>query len=387
MIRMLVPICFATLAIDLAAAELAMPDPVEVSRRISEQFLSTRPDAYEPVGMRGHTYVYGNKEHIHYSVCSLWVNALECARLSGLTNLESRLVGLYRRYAAERADVWKNCDYLHVDFEVTGAVPLEVGILTGDSEAGNRGLYYADRQWREPLVEDVQPPKKELPYETRLEWWRKGYSPETRLWIDDMYMISLLQLQAYRYTGDRIYLERATREMSLYLERLPTKDGLYFHAPTAPFVWARGNGWMAGAMPMILAEMPLNHPERPKLMKAYRDIVEALRRHQRPSGLWGQLVDDAESWDETSGSAMYAFAFAEGLRMGWLDESYREPMVRAYCALVSRLDEHANLLDVCIGTGARNDRSWYLARRKVTGDPHGQAPLLWLCASLIKARK
>lgn len=39
--------------------------------------------------------------------------------------------------------------------------------------------------------------------------------------------------------------------------------------------------------------------------------------------------------------------------------------------------------DVCIGTGKKNDRQYYFDRAKVNGDPHGQAPLLWLCAELM----
>ena len=42
--------------------------------------------------------------------------------------------------------------------------------------------------------------------------------------------------------------------------------------------------------------------------------------------------------------------------------------------------------DVCAGTGWRNSRAHYMGRPRVNGDPHGQAPLLWLCAALLAAR-
>ena len=54
--------------------------PADVSRRISEQFLLTVPDRYLPEnGYRGNNG-YGRGNSVHYSVVSLWVNALECAR-------------------------------------------------------------------------------------------------------------------------------------------------------------------------------------------------------------------------------------------------------------------------------------------------------------------
>ena len=360
--------------------ETPVPPPGEVARRIAEQFLSTRPDAYQPEGMTRHSYVYGSGEHVHYSVVTLWVTALECARLSGDAALERRLVDSYHALLRENPGVFHGIK--HVDYEVTGALPLEVAILTGDREAARRGLWYADRQWEKPTSEDNNL-KQVQPLEKRMEWWKAGYSSESRLWLDDMYMMSLLQLKAYRLTGDAKYLDRTAREMVLYLDRLPRRGSLYFHAPDAPYAWARGNGWMAAAMAMVLREIGEGHPCRAKILAEYRSMMAELLRLQRKSGLWGQLVDDAESWDETSGSAMFAYAIAEGVRCGWLGAEYAAARDSAYAALVSRLDDHANLSDVCVGTGARNNREWYMNRARINGDPHGQAPLLWLCAALM----
>ena len=85
-----------------------------------------------------------------------------------------------------------------------------------------------------------------MPAERQQELWEAGYTPQTRLWIDDMYMITMLQLQAYRLTKDKKYLNRALHEMCLYLDELQVKDGpaagLFYHAPDVPFVWGRGAG-------------------------------------------------------------------------------------------------------------------------------------------------
>ena len=60
---------------------------------------------------------------------------------------------------------------------------------------------------------------------------KDGLSPETRLWVDDMYMLTMLQLEAYRATGDRKYLDRDAHEMVAYLDRLQQPNGLFYHAP------------------------------------------------------------------------------------------------------------------------------------------------------------
>ena len=45
---------------------------------------------------------------------------------------------------------------------------------------------YADSQWKVPA--NAKPEEK--------EWAEKGYSWQTRLWIDDMYMITIVQTRA-----------------------------------------------------------------------------------------------------------------------------------------------------------------------------------------------
>ena len=134
-----------------------------------------------------------------------------------------------------------------------------------------------------------------------------------------------------------------------------------------------------------LAELFLS--TSPDLYKpqGYRKMMSALLKWQRPNGLWGQLLNDPESYDETSATAMFAYAFAEGAKAGVLNGEYKAAVEKAYAALVARLDEYGNLPDVCVGTGWKNDRRHYLTRPRCIGDPHGQAPLLWLCGALMRA--
>ncbi|MBQ3749203.1 MAG: glycoside hydrolase family 88 protein [Kiritimatiellae bacterium] len=358
-------------------------NPSDVSRRISEQFLSTSPDFYRPEnGYRGNKG-YGFGREIQYSVVSLWVNAMECARLRGDKDMESRLVAAFEPYFGEKSCILPK--FKHVDFTIVGAVPLEIAFLTGDARARELGLRFADMQWEEPNRDDPPPWYNKMPYETRMEWWKQGYSDQTRLWIDDTYMIAALQTQAYRLTGDRKYIDRTAKEMVLYLDRLQQPNGLFHHAMEVPFYWGRGNGWMAGAMPLILKYQPEDSEYRPRIMAGYMKMMSTLLECQRENGMWGQLVDDPQSWGESSCTAMFAYAFAEGAARGWLDAAkYGPAMRRAFFALTARMDEWGNVASVCDGTGAYNDRAYYLARSRVNGDSHGQAAMLWLCRVILE---
>ena len=362
-------------------------DPESVSRRISEQFLSADPVCYAPVGSTVTNAIspgYGWNNHIFYATASMWVTALDNARQFGDAALESRLVGAFEPYLGERAEVLKPIK--HVDFNVVGAVPLAIARLTGDERARKVGLSLADFQWREPSADDAVVGKS--PMDERVKWWKQGYTDETRLWIDDMYMINLLQTEAYRLSGDAKYIDRAAKEMVLYLDRLQNADGLFYHAPDVPFVWGRGAGWMSGGMALVLKALPAGHPCRERILVGYRKMMARLLACQRDDGLWGQLVDDPASWPETSGSAMFAYGMAEGVANGWLDGGeYRTAVRRAWLSLTSRLDRYGNISGVCVGTNKKNDRQYYLDRPCLNGDPHGQAPMLWLAGAMERCRR
>jgi rhamnogalacturonyl hydrolase YesR len=171
--------------------------------------------------------------------------------------------------------------------------------------------------------------------------------------------------------------------MCLYLDRLQLDNGLFNHAADVPMRWGRGNGWMAAAMPMILQYLKSEDKHYSRVHAGYLRMMETLLETQRPDGLWGQLVDDPSSWGETSATAMFAYSFIMGVKHGWLDAARYAPAARkAYLAVCGKMDTLGNVADVCCGTGARNDRQYYYDRRKINGDPHGQAPMLW-CVNLL----
>lgn len=366
-----------------------LPEDISVEtigNRVVEQFLAADPLDYGN-NLPGYQapYNYGRGKEMNYSVVSLWVNAIEFAHRSHNKELEKRLIDFFEPFYGERKDK-RNRDN-HVDFSIFGAIPLEIYLMNGDKRALELGLRYADHQWEDPTG---KPGKKvggngNYPIEGQREFLANGYSPQTRLWIDDMYMITVLQTQAYRATGDRKYIDRAAREMKMYMDALQRDNGLFYHAPDVPFFWGRGNGWMAAGLPMLLAYLPKDSEYRPSLMDAYMKMMPTLLKYQRENGMWGQVIDDPEFWDESSCSAMFAYAFIEGIRSGLLDEATYGPAARkAWVSLCGKLDEYANLADVCIGTDRRNSREWYMDRPRSNGDPHGQMAVMWLCSTLLK---
>ena len=324
--------------------------PREVGKRLAENFL---PRPFErPTGFI-----------IYPEVCT-WYGALTFAQLTGNDDLRDRLVRKFDPLLTPAGSKHISSE-AHVDFRVFGALPLQIYLQTKDPTFLDLGKSFADRQW-----ETVTP---------------DGITTEARYWIDDMYMITTLQAQAYRATGDEKYLDRAALTMVAYLERLQQPNGLFFHAPDSRYYWGRGNGWMAAGTAELLRALPEEHPRRERILEGYWRMMASLLELQGEDGLWRQLIDHPEAWPETSGTGMFTFAMITGVKNRWLDSKTYGPAARkAWLGLVKHIDEQGNVREVCAGTNKGYSLEYYLERPRIVGDLHGQAPVLWSASALLR---
>ena len=322
--------------------------PREIGKRVAERFVASPH-------LRPNTIIYPE-------VCA-WYGALTFAKLDRDKDLTRRLIARFDPLFAAESDLVPA--ERHVDYSVFGTVPLEIYIQTNEKKYLDLGLSFADRQWDNPGP--------------------AGLTAETRFWIDDMFMITAVQVQAYRATGARKYIDRAANEMAAYLEKLQQPNGLFYHAPDVPFYWGRGNGWVAVGMAEMLRSLPEDHPKRAPILVSYLKMMDTLRKYQDADGMWKQLIDHPEAWPETSSTGMFAFAMITGVKNGWLEEKTYGPAARkAWLALTGFINADGDIGNVCEGTNKLNDLQYYLDRKRNTGDLHGQAPLLWCASALLR---
>ena len=328
--------------------------PRQIGQRVAERFVSlphrlSTNQASEP--------------YIDYPESVTWYGALTFANLAGDKNLASSLIDRFQPLFTTDAELIP--EPKHVDLTVFGAVPMQIYIETKQPKYLELGRRLVDQQWSDPNPD--------------------GLSRQTRFWIDDMYMITLAEVQAYRATGDQKYLDRAALEMSAYLDKLQQPNGLFFHAPDSPFFWGRGNGWVAAGMTELLRSLPKKHPRRARILSAYRKMMATLMKYQGSDGMWRQLIDHPEAWPETSSTGMFAFAMVTGVKNGWLDNKTYGPASRkAWRGLVTYIEPNGDVRDVCEGTGKGTSVQYYLDRKRNTGDLHGEAPILWTASAFLR---
>ncbi len=328
--------------------------PLEIGTRVTERFIAS------PHPNFGWSTP---PEDIRYPETCAWYGALTFAELAGDRELTRQLIARFEPLFGEEANLVP-CPG-HVDATVFGSVPLELYIQTRQSKYLEMGQYIADKQWEDPRPD--------------------GLTRQARFWIDDMYMITMVQVQAYRATGDAKYIDRAAHAMTVYLDRLQMLNGLFYHAADIPFYWGRGNGWMAAGLTELLRSLPQDHPRYQPVMAGYQKMMASLLMLQDDNGMWLQLLDHPGSWPETSCTGMFTFAMITGVKNCWLDEAVYGPAARkGWLALIEYIDENADIHEVCEGTNKKNSMEHYMNRKRVIGDMHGQAPVLWCASALLR---
>ena len=340
--------------------------PNEIGKRVADHFVETPHTNFNrPTPPRTITYP---------ETCT-WYGALTFAKVTNDKKLVEQLAQRFDPLFGSQDTLIPKPD--HVDLSVFGSVPLELYMQTKDERYLKVGKYIADKQWAAPEGPRVKPES--------YHYYNKGMTWQTRMWIDDMFMITAVQAQAYRATGDTVYINRAAREMVLYLDTLQMPNGLFYHAPDVPFFWGRGDGWMAVGMSELLRSLPKTNPNYDRIMKGYKLMMSSLLKHQGEDGMWHQLIDDPASWSETSCTGMFTFAFITGVKNGWLDKKTYAPAARkAWLKLITYINENNDITEVCEGTNKKNDHQYYLDRKRNIGDLHGQAPVLWCATALLR---
>jgi unsaturated rhamnogalacturonyl hydrolase len=145
-------------------------------------------------------------------------------------------------------------------------------------------------------------------------------------------------------------------------------------------------GWYAMALVDTLDYFPRTHPQRAELIAILNRLAKAVAKYQdSKTGLWYEVVDKGSekgNYTEASGSSMFVYALAKGVRDGYLPVSYLSVAKRGYNGLTSefiKTDANGETnLDGTVsvaGLGGNPYRDgsyqYYLSERVVRDDPKG----------------
>ena len=189
-------------------------------------------------------------------------------------------------------------------------------------------------------------------------------------WTEDVFLGTATAATAADPNG----LDAAARLIVQSASQLQRSDGLFHHSSDAQIPWGRGNGFAALGLAETLTALSPSHPQRDTILDVYRRLMRAMRSQQAPDGTWRQVVNLPGTYREATVTAMTVTAMARGVRLGWLDDTYRPLVMRGWRGLLAHVVDDGALVDACISTGAGPTLRHYLDRVAVNGaDDRGGA--------------
>ncbi len=239
-------------------------------------------------------------------------------------------------------------------------------------------------------------------------FWHKLIYPN-QVWLDGMYMGQPFYMEyETKFNDCKNYDDIFSQFANVVKYTRDPKTGLYFHAYDASKkafwcdketglsqnYWLRALGWYSMALLDTLdkCDAAVAGEKFDTLKAVFVDYIDSLLNFQDESGMWYQLPargGELGNYLETSGTAIFAFSLLKAVRLGFLPESYREPAIKAFNAIVDKYltvneagEMHLGGICLVAGLGPENNRrrdgsyEYYMSEPIVSDDAKGVGPFL-----------
>ncbi|MCL4817624.1 MAG: glycoside hydrolase family 88 protein [Vicinamibacteria bacterium] len=323
---------------------------------------------------------------------------------------------LERKHADARYSAWARAyvdRYVGADGRIDTFVLDEFNI---DSLLSGRLLFpllkeTGDTRYRAAL----EPLRRQLAWHPRTRggiFWHKLKYP-WQVWADGLYMGAPFYAEYAARFGTAADFDDILLQFRGSWEHLrDAKTGLLFHGwdesriqrwadretGRSPGFWTRALGWYAMALVDAWEHFPERHEGRRELGRMFGELSTALLavRDSR-THLWWQVPDQPGregNYLEASGSAMVAYAWARGARLGLLEPRYRELAKQSFDGLVAELVDwdaaasRVRLRNVCRSAGLGGEPyrdgtyAYYVSTDIEPNDAHGVGAFLLASAEI-----
>lgn len=207
----------------------------------------------------------------------------------------------------------------------------------------------------------------------------RTFPREKTVWADDLYMSLSFLSRMGDYSGENKYFDDAIHQilkMDAYLWD-PHKQ-LFYHCYYSDLerngvaYWGRANGWIIFAITDLLEVLPEDYPNRDKLISILEKQIVGFSRYQDADGMWKQLLDKPDSYQEASVTALFIYGVAKAVNQGWIDPAYATIARRGWTALKrDHITPEGKFINVCVGTGISDDLVFYYTRPVGDNEKHG----------------
>ncbi len=116
--------------------------------------------------------------------------------------------------------------------------------------------------------------------------------------------------------------------------------------------------------------------------------IVGFSRYQNANGMWNQLLDKPESYDESSVTAMFVYGIAKALNNKWIDPTYERMAQAGWKALKdTQITPDGKFSNVCVGTGITDDIPFYYNRPVGDNEKHGLGLIIDTGVEMMKLNR
>ena len=219
--------------------------------------------------------------------------------------------------------------------------------------------------------------------------WAGGQPPKYKVWLDGIYMLQPFLAHYAAKIGDTKQLAIINERLNWVADVMLAPNGMYYHAcnsheDVCAYHWTRAMGWYAMAMVDVMEVLPECYIEERKA--ALKLFADGMLKYQDESGLWANLADQPVTETnrlEVSGTAMMIYMLLKGVRKSWLNESYREPAIKAFNAIVNT-KLHDNILeDIYLKASANNTNNYEIPEYYLPDEGKGSGPFIMAYSEML----
>ncbi|GAB3657995.1 glycoside hydrolase family 88 protein [Echinicola sediminis] len=267
------------------------------------------------------------------------------------------------------------------------------------------GLYEeTDKEAYKIALEELRDQMREHPRTSEGGFWHKKVYPH-QMWLDGLYMASPFLARYGAVFNEPGLFEDVVKQIYLMDKYGYSEEtGLYHHAwdeskeqkwadpetGLSKNYWGRSIGWFSMAVVDVLDYLPEDHPGRDKVIEVAQKIAAGIIRYQDETGVWYQVVDQAEregNYLESSASSMFTYFLLKASAKGYIDQKYQDYGIKAYKGLLQEFvredaDGGISLTNVCavagLGGNPYRDGSYeyYINEPIRDNDPKGVGPFI-----------
>ena len=231
-----------------------------------------------------------------------------------------------------------------------------------------------------------------------------GVLNEGQLWDDTLYMTVLFLAKMGKVLGNDSYIQESIRQFMVHIKYLSdVKTGLFFHGWTflgnhhfAKALWGRGNSWYTAGLVDYLECLDGNEGVKKFLLTTLLRQAEALEKYQEVGesgtagesdkvGLWHTLLDDPDSYLETSASCAFAYGILKAVRKGYLPARFARVGEKAVMGVMEQIAEDGTVNGVSYGTPVFATLQEY-KEVPICPMPYGQSMALMMLVEAYRMR-